>query len=84
MAQEKNTLREMEERKMMAKLKEFMTTDSWDILIRLMNKRVNELYREQITGRDSFETLRALHMREGKIHGLLSFFDDLEIGASNE
>lgn len=81
---EKNTIREMEERQMMAKLKNLMTTDTWDILIKMLNRRVAELYQDPITGRDSFETLRALHMREGRIDGLLKFFDDLEIGASNQ
>lgn len=84
MAQEKNTLREMEEKQLMAKLKNLMTTESWDILIKLMNRRVGELHRESITGRDAFETLRALHMKEGRIDGLLKFFDDLEIMASNQ
>lgn len=84
MAPERGTARETEEKQLMAKVRTLMMTDEWDALMRLVNRRVVNLSREPVTGRDAFETLRALHTREGRIDGLLKFFDDLDNGASSQ
>jgi hypothetical protein len=65
-------------------LKMFMQGDAWDLILRLLGGRISELQAADMTGQNAFETLRALHLRDGGVTELKKFFDDLERGAFSE
>lgn len=67
-----------------SQLKSLMTDDRWQLVVRLMNHRLNEINAQEITGTNAFETLRALHQREGGTKALLEFFDSIDTGAFND
>ena len=55
-----------------------VTGDTWDIIMRVLNDRLDEIGRREVTGQNAFEELRALHKREGAKEELVAFFDLLE------
>ena len=63
-----------------AKLKEWMreTAGSYDVLMQLLVQRVGDIQAEPITGDSAFLQLQALHLKQGKVEGLTSFFNELE------
>ncbi len=64
-----------------ALLKAMMREPGWDVLLQCVAERINELNADKPTGQNAFETLRALHIREGKVDGLTEFFDKVEKNA---
>ena len=67
-----------------AAVKRLMQTDAWAIVEQALANRVARLRAGEINGSDAFETLRMLHKQQGKIEGLVEFFDDLERQAFDE
>lgn len=61
-----------------SKLKNLMSGDDWDLIELLVARKVAELNAQPITGTNAFETLRALHIKEGKVQSLQLFLDELE------
>ncbi len=59
-------------------IKNLMNSDGWNELLTLLGREIDELHAEPIAGSNEFETLRALHYRDGKVAGLKEFFDKLE------
>ena len=59
-------------------IKRMMEDDAWDVLMQILARRLERLRGEPITGQNAFEELRMLHVRQGKIDGLVEFFDDIE------
>ena len=54
-------------------------SDTWDVIMRMLNDRLDEIGRAEITGQNAFEELRALHKREGAKEELVDFFNKLEM-----
>ncbi len=61
-----------------AMLKRLIQDDAWNVLMEQLQKRLDELNAEPITGQNAFEELRSLHMKQGRIDGIKQFFDDIE------
>lgn len=61
-----------------AALKRLMATDAWSVLEQALDNRLMKLKKEEVNGSNEFETLRMLHKVQGKIEGLVEFFDDVE------
>lgn len=59
-------------------LKRLMTTPGWDVLEQILATRVSKLKGQEVNGSNEFETLRMLHKNQGKVEGLVEFFNDLE------
>lgn len=51
---------------------------SYDDLVAIAAQYVRDLEHEEITGSNEFETLRALHIRQGKVDILMNFLSDIE------
>lgn len=62
-------------------LKQLQKENTWDIVIKLLAQKIDEIRAEDANGPGAFETLRSLHTNQGKVAGLKEFFDDLERGA---
>jgi hypothetical protein len=65
-----------------ASLMAIMDKPCWSALTKLVAMTINELNAREIPGQNEFETLRALHIRQGRTEGLKEFFNDLENGVS--
>lgn len=65
-----------------AQFKDLMQGDKWELLMKLLGQRINDLNAKEITGLDSFQTLKELHTRDGMVKGLKEFFDSIERGIS--
>lgn len=61
-----------------AVLRQFMDTPGWDVLVKNFEEQLRMLLIEPVGGNDSFTTLRALHIRTGKIEILKNLLEDLE------
>ena len=61
-----------------SKLKAFVKDDIYDLLMKLVYERVAQWNTDRPSGTNAFETLRAMHIRDGKVDGLTEFFSDLE------
>lgn len=61
-----------------AHLKALVRSDGWDVLMLALAEHIDKLNAEEITGSSEFETLRALHLKQGKVGGLTDFFDKVE------
>lgn len=59
-------------------IKRMMQSADWDILENILAIYLSELATEPVSGSNSFEELRALHLKQGKIDGLKEFFDKLD------
>lgn len=59
-------------------LKRLMTSPGWDVLEQALANRLATLRKEPIVGGTAHEELRMLHKQQGKIEGLVEFFDDVE------
>ncbi len=59
-------------------IKNLMNSDGWNELLRILGREIDLLLAEPIAGSNEFETLRTLHIRDGKVTGLKEFFDKLE------
>lgn len=62
-------------------LKVLMDHPAWESLLKVLAERLRALEHEGVTGQNEFETLRSLHVKNGKIAGLTDFFNDVERGA---
>jgi hypothetical protein len=54
----------------------------WEVMMKLAAMTINDLNGREVPGTDAFETLRALHIREGQVRGIREFFDGVERGDS--
>ncbi len=54
----------------------------WEVIMKLAAMTINDLNSREIPGTNAFETLRALHIREGQVKGIREFFDGVERGDS--
>lgn len=63
-----------------AALTNLVRGDAWDVLQRVFEGRVREIQGEEVNGIDAFQTLRMLHKNQGKVEGLVEFFNELEQG----
>ena len=63
-----------------AKLKEWMreTEGSYDVMIALLSAYKTALQMEEVTGENEFQTLRELHIKQGKVAGVKEFFEQIE------
>lgn len=59
-------------------LKRLMESDAWKVVEQALANRVEKLRGEEVSGTNEFETLRMLHKNQGKVEGLVEFFNDLE------
>lgn len=66
------------DRTQVSALKRLMQNDAWNVVQQALDNRVNKLKSEPTNGSNAFETLRMLHMNQGKIEGLVEFFNDLD------
>ena len=64
-----------------ALLKDLMRSDGWEFVLRLLGTRIDDLRAKPVVGQNAFEVLRSLHLRDGGVDELKSFFDYLENGA---
>ncbi len=62
----------------LALLKRIQQEDGWDVIMRALQQHIDDLRAQEITGNNEFETLRALHKNQGKVDGLLEFFEKVE------
>ena len=61
-------------------LKRLQEDAGWEIIVRLYAEQMREWQEEEIVGQDSFQELRMLHKRQGKVEGLRSFIEKIERG----
>ena len=59
-------------------IKRLIMDDSWDALMKAKEEYIAKNSIGNITGNSEFETLRELHTKQGKIQGIIDFFEDLE------
>jgi hypothetical protein len=59
-------------------LKSFVKSDVWDLMMKCVYEKIGQLNAERQSGTNAFETLRAIHYRDGKVDGLTEFFSELE------
>ena len=59
-------------------IKALIKNDGWDVMMFLLADQIDTLNRETIEGQDAFNTLKNLHLREGKVAGLTEFFERIE------
>ncbi len=59
-----------------------MDKPGWEALMKLVALTINDLNSRSAGGSNAFETLKSLHLREGKVAALEEFFNDLEKGVS--
>lgn len=52
--------------------------DGWDILILALGQYVEHLNVDRTYGSNEFETLRDLHVKQGKVDGVKEFFDQVQ------
>lgn len=64
-------------------IRTIMQGAGWEVIVKLHGEKIEKLRAEKVTGTNEFETLRALHIREGKVEALTEFFEELENLASN-
>lgn len=65
-------------------IKSLQREAGWEALVKLLGEHVESLRAEPITGSNAFEELRSLHTKQGKIDGLLEFFDIIDQKAYND
>ncbi len=61
-----------------SQIKAWMQEESYTAVFQFFTNRINQIRAEEITGNSEFETLRALHMKQGREQALLEFFNDLD------
>lgn len=61
-------------------LKKLVQDDAWDVLLKAVGDYVDDLRLMKVSGTNAFEELRDLHKRDGRIEGVLEFFDKIEKG----
>lgn len=66
------------EKSHLALIKRLLKMDEWDAMQAALEEYINELRAQQPSGRNGFETLRALHRKEGGVDHLREFFNKLE------
>ncbi|MES2216639.1 MAG: hypothetical protein V4481_05090 [Patescibacteria group bacterium] len=59
-----------------------MDKPGWAALMKLVAMTINDLNARSVPGTNAFETLRSLHIREGKVDALKEFFNGIENGES--
>lgn len=61
-----------------AQIRSLMKEDRWDAIVRFVSLKIETWNNEDVNGNDAFQTLRALHMRDGKVAGVREVFDQME------
>ena len=64
-----------------AQIKGLMREQGWAALMKFVGLKLDSWRESAITGTNAFEELRMLHTRDGKVTGVLEFFEDLEKNA---
>ena len=59
-------------------LKVMLSEKGYDMLCELRDKVIRRWNDQTVSGQDAFQTLRAVHRKEGKVEGLVEFFETLE------
>lgn len=62
----------------LARLKKFVTSDEYDVVMVILAKYIQELQAEPVTGESAFEELRGLHKQQGGVDALKDFFNRIE------
>ncbi len=52
--------------------------DGWEVLELAMAQYIDAIQSERVNGTNEFETLRMLHINQGKVDGLKEFFEQVE------
>ena len=60
------------------KLTRILRSDDFDALIKLYDDIVTKWDQQSVVGKNTYETLKLLFIKEGKKQGLKEFFDFLE------
>lgn len=58
-------------------LKVMLTDKGYEMLENLRDKMIRDWNNRTVSGQDAFQTLRAVHRKEGKVEGLMEFFETL-------
>ena len=61
-----------------SQIKGWMQEESYNAVFQFFQNRLEEIRSQEITGNTEFETLRALHKKQGREEALLEFFNDLD------
>ena len=61
-----------------SQIKAWMQEESYGAVNQFLGERLNEIGNQEITGSNEFETLKALHQKQGSIQALRDFFNDLD------
>lgn len=61
-----------------SQIKGWMQEESYAAVFQFYKNRIEEIRAEEITGQDSFQTLKALHKKQGREEVLQEFFNDLD------
>ncbi len=64
-----------------SQIKAWMQEESYAAVFQFFTNRLETIRAEEVTGHNEFETLRALHKKQGKEEALVDFFNDLEKSA---
>lgn len=67
-----------------AQLKGLLKDDRWSVFEKYVAGHLQSLQEGRVTGQNAFETLRALHTKEGKIEGIEILMQLLENAAFND
>jgi len=62
------------------KLDKILRSDEFDALVKLYGETIDKWREQNVIGKDEFETLKLLFIKEGKIQGLREFFEIIESG----
>lgn len=69
-----------DKKKLTALIKRAVQDESWDAVMFVLDEHLKALNEEPVTGSNEFETLRSLHVKQGKIEGIKEFMEKLEKG----
>ncbi len=62
-------------------VRKLMSDQGWDLIQKMLADRIRDIQADKVVGSNAFESLRMLHVNQGKADGLAEFFADLEKGA---
>ncbi len=61
-----------------AQIKSIQGDDRWNAVLKFVGLKLTQWRESGVSGRTSFEELRALHKRDGKVEGVLEVFEQME------
>ncbi len=64
-----------------SQIKALMREPGWSAFLRFVALKTGQWKEAAISGKDAFETLRALHSRDGKVDGVTELLDEMERSA---